>query len=88
MLTCSQISSGLKLNLKFEFFIIFLWVTIIYYICFVCINYYLTMYLSATAGTLGTLVRIPLEGRMYEVFSEFVLSCVGSDLAKDWQLVQ
>jgi hypothetical protein len=45
--------------------------------------------MSSPAWTLGSWVRIPLEAWMFVyVYSVFVLSCVGSGLAKGWSPVQ
>jgi hypothetical protein len=44
---------------------------------------------SSAAQTLGSWVRTPLEALIFVfVYSVFVLSCVGSDLAASWSSVQ
>jgi hypothetical protein len=44
--------------------------------------------MSSPAGTLGSWVRIPLEGMDVCVYSVFVSSCVGSGLASGWSPFQ
>jgi hypothetical protein len=59
----------------------------LYYPPFFSIPSYVTP--SSLARTLGSWVRIPLNARMSVcVYSLFVFSCVGSDLATGWSPVQ